>query len=216
MGKHHYLGGNTQLAIYDRKRNLIKKIYKHLKSNLALDYIALTSVEEYFNDYEENELEEILEDVAYNYNNRRIYWFNQIKKSNKKLENKKKTTTVLGNSKGKAVEILNLPIKELIGNLIIFNYKNKNIYIEKNKLIKKNNLELLSAGFIVECHINVKNEDPFILKAKYHHDEEMCKVIYKNKERKSLYVKKIKKDLYFEVKCSTLFFNHEEKDTILI
>lgn len=215
MGKNQYLGGGTKLSIYDRKKNLIKKIHQQLKSNIAQNYIALPSLEEYFSDYEEDDLKEILEDVTIDYNGRRKYWFNLVKEHNAKEDlNKKKELE--DKKPQKAITVVNLSIEKIMGELYFVKYKNKNIVFEKNKLVKKSNIELLSPGFIVECHINIKNPNPMLLKAKYIHKESLCHVIYKNSVKKSIYAKISGTDLYFEYRCEDKYLKSKLNEFIKV
>lgn len=76
MGRGSYLGGSTQIGIYNKEEALIKKIYSSLRRELRLAKIPYYMVKEYFkhNPFALNELEEIYEDLESNFNKKRKEW----------------------------------------------------------------------------------------------------------------------------------------------
>jgi len=61
---------------------LIEKIYQELEDELSSRGISLEAVDDYFFEYEKEELENILEDIALNYLNRKNIWEKRIIEEN--------------------------------------------------------------------------------------------------------------------------------------
>ncbi len=66
----------------ERCEILIEKIYRELEGELSRRGISLEAVDDYFFDYERDELEDILEDITLNYLNRRKVWERRIIEDN--------------------------------------------------------------------------------------------------------------------------------------
>lgn len=61
---------------------LIEKIYKELENRLKSSGLTLEALDDYFYEYEKEELEDILEDITLNYLNRREKWVKRIIEEN--------------------------------------------------------------------------------------------------------------------------------------
>lgn len=139
MGKNYYLGGSTQIDIYNKKNSEIRKIYKIMHENFITQKISYETLKEYFEDYDYEDIVEILEDIKINYQGRRLKLLNNLqnnKTSNLELQviKKKKRFPILKFScknllmYSKLLGDFYLPLKKDVK--IFFNF-------EINKLEKK-------------------------------------------------------------------------------
>lgn len=80
MGKNYYLGGSTKIGIYNKKENIIWKIYKVLHNDFVASHISFQTLKDYFEDYDYDDIVEIYEDVAINYQGRKVELFKKLRR----------------------------------------------------------------------------------------------------------------------------------------
>lgn len=80
MGKNYYLGGSTKIGVYDKKENIIWKIYKVLHNDFVASHISFQTLKDYFEDYDYDDIVEIYEDVAINYQGRKVELFKKLRR----------------------------------------------------------------------------------------------------------------------------------------
>lgn len=80
MGKNYYLGGSTKIGIYNKKENIIWKIYKVLHNDFVASHISFQTLKDYFEDYDYDDIVEIYEDVSINYQGRKVELFKKLRR----------------------------------------------------------------------------------------------------------------------------------------
>ena len=80
MGKNYYLGGSTKIGIYNKKENIIWRIYKVLHDDFVASHISFQTLKDYFEDYDYDDIVEIYEDVSINYQGRKIELFKRLRR----------------------------------------------------------------------------------------------------------------------------------------
>lgn len=80
MGRNYYLGGSTKIGIYNKKENIIWKIYKVLHDDFVASHISFQTLKDYFEDYDYDDIVEIYEDVSINYQGRKVELFKKIRR----------------------------------------------------------------------------------------------------------------------------------------
>lgn len=80
MGKNYYLGGSTKIGIYNKKENIIWRIYKVLHDDFVASRISFQTLKEYFEDYDYDDIVEIYEDVSINYQGRKVELFKKLRR----------------------------------------------------------------------------------------------------------------------------------------
>lgn len=100
MGKNHYIGGSTEIYINDRLKSLKKKIYKEFKNDLASSYLSYSMVDRYFDGYEKEDLESVLEDVKVDFKGRKKVWLTRIKGEKEILKSNKSKKEDKNRNKG--------------------------------------------------------------------------------------------------------------------
>lgn len=78
MGKNYYLGGSTKIGIYNKKENIIWRIYKVLHNDFVASHISFQTLKDYFEDYDD--IVEIYEDVSINYQGRKVELFKKLRR----------------------------------------------------------------------------------------------------------------------------------------
>jgi|GEM_PF-3066357 len=78
MGKNYYLGGSTKIGIYNKKENIIWRIYKVLHDDFVASHISFQTLKDYFEDYDYDDIVEIYEDVSINYQGRKVELFKKL------------------------------------------------------------------------------------------------------------------------------------------
>lgn len=80
MGKNYYLGGSTKIGIYNKKENIIWRIYKVLHDDFVASHISFQTLKDYFEDYDYDDIVEIYEDVSINYQGRKVELFKKLRR----------------------------------------------------------------------------------------------------------------------------------------
>lgn len=80
MGKNYYLGGSTKIGIYNKKENIIWRIYKVLHNDFVASHISFQTLKDYFEDYDYDDIAEIYEDVSINYQGRKVELFKKLRR----------------------------------------------------------------------------------------------------------------------------------------
>lgn len=80
MGKNYYLGGSTKIGIYNKRENIIWRIYKVLHDDFVASHISFQTLKDYFEDYDYDDIVEIYEDVSINYQGRKVELFKKLRR----------------------------------------------------------------------------------------------------------------------------------------
>lgn len=80
MGKNYYLGGSTKIGIYNKRENIIWRIYKVLHNDFVASHISFQTLKDYFEDYDYDDIAEIYEDVSINYQGRKVELFKKLRR----------------------------------------------------------------------------------------------------------------------------------------
>ncbi|WP_286033562.1 hypothetical protein [Fusobacterium necrogenes] len=80
MGKNYYLGGSTKIGIYNKKENIIWRIYKVLHNDFVASHISFQTLKDYFEDYDYDDIVEIYKDVSINYQGRKVELFKKLRR----------------------------------------------------------------------------------------------------------------------------------------
>lgn len=78
MGKNNYHGGGFEEPVYDKKSNLLKKIYRELKSHAG--FVTQKMINDYYEGCDEQQVKEDLEDMENNFKNRRDSLIEELRK----------------------------------------------------------------------------------------------------------------------------------------
>lgn len=133
MGKNYYLGGSTQIDIYNKKNTEIRKIYKIMHENFITHKISYETLRQYFEDYDYEDIVEILEDVKINYQGRRLKLLKNIQlKNGENLEIEPQTIKLESIKKDIKKPILKFSCKNLILNSKLLG----DFYIQLKKDVK--------------------------------------------------------------------------------
>ena len=80
MGKNYYLGGSTKIGIYNKRENIIWRIYKVLYDDFVASHISFQTLKDYFEDYDYDDIVEIYENVSINYQGRKVELFKKLRR----------------------------------------------------------------------------------------------------------------------------------------
>ncbi|MGL5125977.1 MAG: hypothetical protein ACRC0Y_01380 [Fusobacteriaceae bacterium] len=155
MGKSSYNGGSTIIYMPNARKVLLKKIYESV-SDLLDEEFSLSFITKIFNEYDEYELHNIDQDISFNFQLKRKYWIDFIKKhiSTKSVVLKKKSSVEKIKSEEKFQNI----------------FKKENI--TKKKIIKKyNNITINNSIVNLELlNLKIKNHPNILIRERAQKD----------------------------------------------